>query len=188
MVHVSSGCIGTVLASVQCYNTIRDENHPFFCFWGCQAHSQQKIAELTSTVEQLKLENMRLKQSLSEAQSQVSTPQADNPTQQSYADVICSAAQVVPPDSVIKLWKIQTTTSSQISQLERKFNVVYGIEECPKGTPKHAQLQSDLSHVVSVLSEVDTSVDSQSMKDCYRLGKFIPNQSLPNSSEIYPNF
>ena len=131
---------------------------------------------------------MRLKQSLSEAQSQVSTPQADNPTQQSYADVIYSAAQVVPPDSVIKLRKIQTTTSSQISQSERKFNVVYGIEECPKGTPKHAQLQSDISHVVSVLSEVDTSVDSQSMKDCYRLGKFIPNQSLPNSSEIYPNF
>ena len=166
--------------SVQCYKTIKDEDHPFFCFWCCQARSQHKIAELTSTVEQLTLENMRLKQSLSEAQSQVSAPQADNPTQQSYADVTCSAVQVVPPDSGIKLQKIQSTTSSQISHSERKFNViVYGIEECPKGTPKHARLQSDLSHVGSVLSEVDTSVDSQSIKDCYCLGKFIPNQSLP---------
>ena len=166
--------------SVQCYKTIKDEDHPFFCFWCCQARSQQKIAELTSTVEQLTLENMRLNQSLSEAQSQVSAPQADKPTQQSDADVTCSAAQVVPPDSGIKLQKIQSTTSSQISHSERKFNVVvYDIEECPKGTPKHARLQSDLSHVVSVLSEVDTSVDSQSTKDCYRLGKFIPNQILP---------
>ena len=160
--------------SVQCYKTIKDEDHPFFC----QARSQQKIAELTSTVEQLTLENMRLKQSLSEAQSQVSAPQADKPTQQSDADVTCSAAQVVPPDSGIKLQKIQSTTSSQISHSERKFNVVvYDIEECPKGTLKHARLQSDLSHVVSVLSEVDTSVDSQTATV---LGNLFPIKVFPD--------
>ena len=57
---------------------------------------------------------------------------------------------------------------------ERKFNiVVYGINECSKGTPRHRRLQSDLSSVVSVLSKLDNNIQPQSIKDCYRLGKFL---------------
>ena len=70
------------------------------------------------------------------------------------------------------------TTNSQITRIENL--IVYGIEECPKGMPKHAWLQSDLGHVVSVLSVVDTSIDSQSIKDCYHLGKLLPIKVFPH--------
>ena len=52
-----------------------------------------------------------------------------------------------------------TTTISQLSHLDKMFNdVVYGIKVCPKGTPKHAQLQSNLSHLVPVFLEDDTCI------------------------------
>ena len=45
---------------------------------------------------------------------------------------------------------------------DRKYNVVvYGIEDCPKCTPKHAWSQSDLKSVISLLSGVDNSIQSQ---------------------------
>lgn len=56
---------------------------------------------------------------------------------------------------------------------DRKFNViVFGVDECSKGTPKHVRLESDLNSVVSVLSGLDSNIHSQSIKDIYRLGKF----------------
>ena len=56
---------------------------------------------------------------------------------------------------------------------------VYGIQECPKGTLKHAWSESDLKSVVSVLSKIDNSVKSQSIKDVYRLGRFNSNPKHP---------
>ena len=56
---------------------------------------------------------------------------------------------------------------------------MYGITECPKGTPKHTRLQSDLSSVVSVMAKVDCNIQPQSIKDCFRLGKFLPDRESP---------
>ena len=59
-------------------------------------------------------------------------------------------------------------------QPDRKFNVViYGIEECPKGTPKHERFNRDLENI-TVISSVDTdgSIQPQSIRDHFRLGKF----------------
>ena len=76
--------------------------------------------------------------------------------------------------------KSQTATVKQDHNPDRKYNVVlYGIEECPQGASKHARLQSNLKHVVSVMSKVDNTISSESIKDCYHLGKFNPTQSLP---------
>jgi len=46
-------------------------------------------------------------------------------------------------------------------------------------TPKHAQSQSDLTSVVSLLSGVDNSIQSQSIKDVYRLGRFNSDPERP---------
>ena len=63
---------------------------------------------------------------------------------------------------------------------DSKFNIVlYGVEECPSGRSRSARLESDLSSVVDVLSSVDTSIQPQSVKDCFRLGKFSPSASRP---------
>ena len=63
---------------------------------------------------------------------------------------------------------------------DKKFNIiVYGLNECPKGTPRNIQQDSDLKSVVSVLSGLDNSIQSQSISDIFRLGKFHPAHKLP---------
>ena len=63
---------------------------------------------------------------------------------------------------------------------DNKFNaVLYGVQECPSGMSKPARFESDLTSVVSVLSSLDSSIQSQSIKDCFRLGKFSSGASRP---------
>ena len=62
----------------------------------------------------------------------------------------------------------------------KKFNLVlYGIKECPKGTPRHSRLVSDLKSVADILSSIDTQVSQLSIRDNYQLGKYQPNRSGP---------
>ena len=47
------------------------------------------------------------------------------------------------------------TTIQHSSQQDRRFNVViYGIEECPKGTARHERSGLDLSNVVKLITKV----------------------------------
>ena len=63
---------------------------------------------------------------------------------------------------------------------ERKFNVVlYGVEESPKGTLKSTRLGEDLNKTASVLSGVDQSSNSSSIKDIYRLGRYSAENRKP---------
>ena len=63
---------------------------------------------------------------------------------------------------------------------DRKFNVVlFGIPECPEGMPRHARLQSDTKHVLSALPTTEPKIDSSSIRDLQRLGKFQPSRSRP---------
>ena len=63
---------------------------------------------------------------------------------------------------------------------ERKFNaILFGVNECAKGLSRLARYESDLNSVVSMLSSIDPSFQSRSIRDCFRLGKFSPNASRP---------
>ena len=56
---------------------------------------------------------------------------------------------------------------------DRKFNLlIFGLKECSKGTPKNTRIQKDYSDVCDILSTVETSVTSNVIRDCFRLGKF----------------
>ena len=56
---------------------------------------------------------------------------------------------------------------------------MYGVDECPPGSSRASRLESDLNNAVSVLSSVENTIQSQSVKDCYRLGKFSPSSTRP---------
>ena len=63
---------------------------------------------------------------------------------------------------------------------DSKYNVVlYVVEECRLGLSRSARLESDLSSVVSVFSALDSSIQSHSVRDCFRLGKFSPDATRP---------
>ena len=56
---------------------------------------------------------------------------------------------------------------------EEKFTIMlYGVDECAPGMSRSARQESDLSTVAAVLSLLDSSIQSQSIRDCLRLGKF----------------
>ena len=57
--------------------------------------------------------------------------------------------------------------------------VLYGVEECRPGVSRSARQESDLSSVVTVFSALDSSIQPQSIRDCYRLGTFSPGASHP---------
>jgi len=101
------------------------------------------------------------------------SPHQEGQPQCSYATATVAASGTSKPTS---------STAVQIHyRQDKKFNViVYGVKECPKGTPKHAQSESDLKSVVSVLSKVDNSVKSQSIKDVYHLGRLILTLNTPD--------
>ena len=58
----------------------------------------------------------------------------------------------------------------------RKFNiVVFGVNECPKGTNRQTRQSSDLSNVAIIISSLNTGVKPDSISDCFRLGNLILN-------------
>ena len=44
---------------------------------------------------------------------------------------------------------------------------------------RSARLESDLTSVVTIFSALDSSIQPQSIRDCFRLGKFSPDASRP---------
>jgi len=63
-------------------------------------------------------------------------------------------------------------TSAQ-SASDRKFNIVmYGIKECPKGTPKHARMASDMKSVCTTVQSIYPELSEHSICDSTRLGKY----------------
>ena len=69
------------------------------------------------------------------------------------------------------------------NKYECRFNlIVYGLPECPQGTPKQTRSSDDLQNVVSTLSSIYPTVDDTSVRDCFRLGKYntdSTNRSRP---------
>lgn len=69
----------------------------------------------------------------------------------------------------------------------KKFSIiVQGIEECEEDTSKLTRQKEDLSKVVSLLSKIQSSVNSQSIKDIRRLGKY--NSARPRPRPILVQF
>ena len=56
---------------------------------------------------------------------------------------------------------------------DRKFSIVlFGIEENPTGTYRHDRIKSDLKSCMDIITKLNPEINSQSIRDCLRLGKF----------------
>ena len=124
------------------------------CFACCLKRHRREIDALKDTVEHLKCE---LKS------SSPATPQA------------APSLSPVPtaPATVLQSLPRSTVSSQAVKGRERKFNIVlYGMDECPNGSPKSNRLEEDLKNALSVISEVDQSITSHSIRDIHRLGKY----------------
>ena len=63
---------------------------------------------------------------------------------------------------------------------DKKYSIVlFGVDECRVGISRRDRFHSDLSSAAEVLSEVDNTIQGQSIKDCFRLGKFSAEARRP---------
>ena len=171
--------------STNAYTAFKVPGISFHCFGCHQLLNQEEAKKLASTVQQLNDEVLRLKTALRSAnQSPPKDATCSDMSRKSYATatVISNGESGHVSASTVPNVQVQTGITETPPKInpERKFNiVVYGINECSKGTPRHSRLQSDLSSAVSILSKLDNNIQPQSIKDCYRLGKFLPERESP---------
>ena len=76
--------------------------------------------------------------------------------------------------------RTQIPSSKTSTKLDRKFNLVfYGIEESPSNTARSERLKAELSGILGIINNIVSKIDTNSIKDYHRLGKYNPNRSKP---------
>ena len=139
---------------------------PFLCFCCYRAQKDDQLRGLLSEIEKLRAEINVLKTGAAVSSPSVPSYAKAAKTQRSPAT---SAATTASGESYTK------PVSRQYHQ-DSKFN---GVQECPSDMSKSARFESDLSASVNVLSPLNSSIQSQSIKDCFRLGKFSSDAPRP---------
>ena len=144
------------------------------------------MVKLNNEVRQLKEEVLQLQTVLSTLQSQASpSRQAADPVRnvtsvRSYAAAATPGGESPSNSKLSTSSNVQTSSTRLVSSSDKKFNIViYGIDECAKGTIRSERLESDFSKVVSVVSRINSNVHSQAIKDCFHLGKYDPQHKRP---------
>lgn len=151
-------CVGM---PIPVFKALTKSKAPFLCLY-C---SNNKIQELQQTVVNLQNELNSLKS--------VSAP-AKSPTW--YAKIVQTMVQSDEPQT-----KTRSSVGTPLPPVQHhKFNVVvYGVNEKPKGSPKHTRLLEDIKDVSVVFNKLDPSISSQSIQDCTRLGKYSEDRCRP---------
>ena len=159
------------------YKTLTsDDAPPFLCFCCYRTKKDEEIAKLQSIVELLQDEISTLKRS---KQNDDQWPSLTSGAGQQNSRPSTESGEPISR-SVSNTTQASKPVPNASYDHDSKYNVVlYGVEECRSGMYRSARLESDLTSVISVFSALESSIQSQSVKDCFRLGKFSPNASRP---------
>ena len=66
------------------------------------------------------------------------------------------------------------------NQQKRRFNlVIFGVDECPKNTPRLARISQDETSVTECFKKLVPSFLQESIRDCFRLGRYSENSAKP---------
>lgn len=134
------------------FPALRGSKEPFSCV-SCQRHANSsEIKQLRSDVKWLKDELVNLK-------SQVAVGNCATESEPESLPVLrkqSSHMPVVPSDSS-----------------DRKCNlIIFGIKECESGLRRQERTLKDIDSAYQACGKVDSSVSSNDIIDCFRLGKF----------------
>ncbi|XP_065895940.1 uncharacterized protein [Dysidea avara] len=157
---------------------LQEGEDPFYCPHCRLSIQENQLQELKSTIDNLTQEVTALKVSASPI-NEVINPQGSSPKSQ-------LDTQSNPVVSVTNRQTQSATTAKKFdkaddkAQGDRKFNVViYGINECSKGTPRNKRLTHDLDKVTSIVTEGENSINPLSIRDLLRLGKYRDQSTKP---------
>ena len=169
--------------SQRLFETYNDGDDPFHCP-NCRLIMQEHcIQELKSTIENLHKELSELK-AQPHTSSDTVTTDLPNSVEEPQDGILQAASSVsTEPATTRSVQEIATTVSKKAdnnTQVDRKFNVViYGINECDKGTNRSERQSHDLHHVTTTVCEGDNSINPLSIRDLLRLGKYREQANKP---------
>ena len=190
---------GCVDVSNELYLLLNECDSPWLCPQ-CVRYaiaSIRDIANLKAEVSQLSKLNSSLQNetnalvlkvaSLESKLNELSQKSADSPN---LGDTVttppihASGEMNSPPISLVPQAqvKLQSPPYNSITRKERKFNlVVFGVDECPKGTPRSKHLESDEPVITTHIKGSIPSFTSLSIMDCYRLGRYSESSTHPRA-------
>ena len=158
----------------QAYDALSESDSPYLCPH-CMINKQtQEINSLKQLVKALTKDLALLKNQPSasgENLGQSSAPRNDSGTV-TNKDTIAGTN----PN------RLQTTSNSSINYptTDRKFNViVYGIDENPPNTKRHARLKNDIKAFHNALISASIQIEPSAIKDCFRLGQYKSESDHP---------
>ena len=144
------------------FDKLGEPDTEYLCSYCMLVSQSREISKLSNIIKDLNTAVHSLTETITLLQSSVTK---QSPT--SDQAVIASA----------DIASTKKTTIQHSSQQDCRFNVViYGIEECPKGTARHKCSGLDLSNVVKL---VDENINPLSIRDLHRLGKYQDNSTRP---------
>ena len=153
-----------------------EDAEPFLCFCCFRAEKEKQVQTLVSTVESLKTELSAIKAASATNSSPSSLHDASGASAPDMSQNKLSYSAVARSNTSPSLPAASYSSdlpTPRVATHERKLNVVlYGVQECSSGMSRSARQDSDLTNVVSVLSSIDPTIQSLSISDCFRLGKF----------------
>ncbi len=101
----------------------------------------------------------------------------------SPAAIFSSSTSILPSISYAAALKSSSSverTQPSFVNSDRKFNVVmYGTNECPEGMYKPQRVPQDHESVTDVIKTLDDTLDKQSVRDCFRLGRYSKDKQRP---------
>ena len=164
---------------------------PFFCQSCVIDNQNREIASLHDGINSLKsdladlrtLFNAQLTQLNDHKRLTDPARSADVPAKAKYHPGDRSSElphKTVDPESAPRSSVVTKHNRDNNRDMDRKHNIVIiGIAECPKGTHRHDRFNMDEQSVVGMLSSLVPTIAPQSIKDCYRLGKYKESNHRP---------
>ena len=147
------------------FDKLGEPDTEYLCSYCMLVIQNREISKLANTIKDLNSVIVSLTDTITLLQSSV-TKQPSTPDQVSNATADITVTK--------------KATFQDNSQQDRKFNVViYGIDECPKGTPRHECSSLDLSNIAQIITKVDENINPLSIYDLHRLGKYQEKPRRP---------
>jgi len=163
------------------YKAYEDGDDPFYCPHCRLTLQEQQLLELKLTIDGLQKEVTNLK---ADQPNEVTCSQNINEESQPATQLASSSHKT--PDTDNTKQQAATTMKSNKSGggdktwEDRQFNIViYGIQECSKGTPRNEQLAHGLDKVTNLITQGENSVSPLSIRDLLRLGKYHDQSKNP---------
>ena len=147
------------------FQAMAESPNPFYCLYCTNSRQENEISELKQVVQNLQSEISQLKEGDTQTLSRnvINDPIRETNHLQSQYPTDRSA---LPQDTEI--------------DRERKYNViVFGMKENPKDTPRHDRIAEVTDNIESLLHDLHSDIQKQSIRDCIRLGKYSEERNRP---------